>query len=113
MTNDPHREEFESFLPKSRKDRLEEESKKRKQKFAQGCLEGYKLLEEFGGECIQGIGRKKAVETLNRMIGYFIQNEEYEKCSVIKKIHFKTFGSYPSPIFINFEAELEETEDHE
>jgi hypothetical protein len=36
------------------------------------------------------------------MLGYFIQIEEYEKCSVIKKVYNQTFKKDIVPIFPTF-----------
>ena len=41
-------------------------------------------------------------EIIDRMMGYFIQMEEYEKCTVIQKVYKQAFKEDTDPIFPKF-----------
>jgi len=75
--------------------------KVREKIFIDGCLEAYDLLELYGSLCItKGDSDQKLA--LNKMLGYFIQIEHYEKCSIIKKAYQEVFLEDPTPILPNF-----------
>ena len=100
-------EEFEDFMESiSDQDQkaTEEMIREKEKAFSEGCIEGYNLIKEYGTKAIDSTEKKEAEEALNRMIGYFIQIEHYEKCSDIQKIYRKVFKKDPTPIFPNFGA---------
>lgn len=78
--------------------------------FTDGCNEGYQFLKDHGKLCIDlAHSKDSARSALQRMLGYFIQIEQYEKCSIIKKVYRESFNDDPDPIFPNFRTDL----DHE
>lgn len=97
-------EEFEDFLQEERAREILEVTE-RELRFSQGCNEAYLLLERHGVECIDQRDPEESEEALNRMIGYFTQMEEYEKCSKIKEVYQQIFKKDPTPIFPNFYPE--------
>lgn len=70
--------------------------------FSEGCREGFDALVEDGEKCFKGKDKFTA-STIKRMLGYFIQTEEYEKCSILKVIFEKEFGITPTPVFPEFD----------
>jgi hypothetical protein len=69
--------------------------------FSEGCLEAYNLLELHGSLYLSKVDDQKLA--LNKMLGYFIQIEHYEKCSIIKKIYQEVFLEIPTPTLPNFQ----------
>lgn len=94
-------EEFEDYLQEA-KEESGRAIKEREIRFTQGCIEGYNLLQKHGIKCIDKKDSKEAEEAINRMLGYFIQIEDYEKCSVLKKVYKKAFKEDPTPVFPSF-----------
>ena len=70
--------------------------------FSEGCLETYNLLEIHGSQCLTKTDPDQKL-ALNKMLGYFIQIEHYEKCSLVKKIYQEVFKETPNPEFPNFQ----------
>lgn len=95
-------EDFEEYISSEDKRIVEEMIKEKEKAFSQGCRDGYKLIKDHGIKAIGKKDLKEAEEALNRMLGYFIQMEEYEKCSEIQAVYRKAFKREPSPIFPNF-----------
>jgi len=95
-------EEFEGFISEEQQKIVEKMIKEKEKAFSEGCREGYNLIKEHGREAIGKTDLPEAKEALNRMIGFFIQMEEYEKCSEIQKIYREVFKEETSPIFPNF-----------
>lgn len=95
-------EEFEEYISSEDRRIVQEMIREKEKAFSQGCREGFKLIEEHGKDAIENTDQKEAKEALNRMLGYFIQMEEYEKCSLIRKVYQETFKGDTSPIFPNF-----------
>ena len=95
-------EDFEDYIQDAEKHIIEKMIREKEKQFSQGCVEGYNLLKEHGKEAIEGTEKEEAMEALNRMLGYFIQLEEYEKCSYIQKIFEQTFKKETTPIFPKF-----------
>lgn len=95
-------EDFEDFIQDAEKHIIEKMIREREKQFSEGCMEGYKILKEHGRKAIKGTEKEEAMEALNRMIGYFIQIEEYEKCSDIQKIFKQEFKTETTPIFPKF-----------
>jgi len=69
-----------------------------RQQFIEGCLEAYELFEQGaqigevgpdGSECL----------AIRRILGFFIDAEEYEKCSLIKRILEEKFPGQTEPVF--------------
>lgn len=94
-------EEFEDYLQEAKED-SKRVTREREIRFTQGCIEGYNLLQKHGVKCIDSRDSGDAEEAINRMLGYFIQVEDYEKCSTIKKVYKKAFKKDPVPVFPNF-----------
>ena len=96
-------EDFEDYIQDEEREAITEMVRKHEEKFTQGCIEGYKLIEEYGVKCIDLVkDRESAEEALNRMLGYFTQIEHYEKCKRIKEVYVQAFQKEPNPIFPNF-----------
>ncbi len=67
--------------------------------FKKWCLEGYSILEEEG-LVINTEEEKESVNlALRRMLALFIDEEEYEKCHVIKKVLDANFKEDKSPLY--------------
>jgi hypothetical protein len=60
------------------------------------------LIQEHGKKALDLSDKESAQEACQRMLGYFIQVEEYEKCSVIQKVYNQAFEKEISPIFPTF-----------
>jgi hypothetical protein len=97
-------EDFEDYIQDAEKEIIEKMIREKEKQFSEGCVEGYNLLKEHGTEAIKGTEPEEAKEALNRMMGYFIQMEEYEKCSDIQKVYKKAFKQQTEPIFPKFLA---------
>lgn len=95
-------EEFEEFISEEQQKIVAKMIKEKEKAFSEGCREGYTLIKEHGREAIENTNLPEAKEALNRMMGFFIQMEEYEKCSEIQKIYIDIFKENTSPIFPNF-----------
>ena len=95
-------EDFEEYISSEDKKIVEEMIREKEKAFSQGCRDGYKLIKDHGVKAIGKTDLKEAEEALNRMLGYFIQMEEYEKCSEIQSVYRKVFKREPSPIFPSF-----------
>lgn len=96
-------EDFEDYIRERERAEEEKERKEMIKGFSLACEEGYKLIEDHGSECIASRdGREEAQRALNRMLGYFIQTEEYEKCSKIKSVYLEVFRKDPKPELPNF-----------
>jgi hypothetical protein len=99
-------EDFEE-IQDVEKEILERMVREREKIFTEGCNEGYELIKEHGSSCIDLADLDSAKSALQRMLGYFIQVEQYEKCSVIKKVFVEYFKTDPEPIFPNFDPTLD------
>lgn len=96
-------EDFEDYIREREREEDEKERKEMIKVFSQACEEGYTLIEDHGSECIPSKeGKKEAQRALNRMLGHFIQMEEYEKCSKIKSVYLEVFQKDPKPELPNF-----------
>jgi hypothetical protein len=60
------------------------------------------LIEQHGKKALALSDKESSQEACQRMLGYFIQIEEYEKCSVLQKVYNQTFKKGISPIFPTF-----------
>lgn len=67
--------------------------------FKKWCLEGYSLLEEEGLIINTEEEKESANLALRRMLALFIDEEEYEKCFVIKKVLDDNFEEDKSPLY--------------
>ena len=63
------------------------------------CNEAYSLLQEQGLKAKTEKGKEQANLALRRMLALFIDQEEYEKCILLKEILDKNFGSGSLPLF--------------
>ena len=95
-------EDFEDYIQDAEKEIIEKMIREKEKQFSEGCIEGYNLLKEHGKEAVEGAEPDQAKEALNRMMGYFIQMEEYEKCSDIQKVYKQVFKGETEPIFPKF-----------
>jgi hypothetical protein len=71
----------------------------RKDDFVSYCSHGFDLLEKaaVSGTDIKSI--REANTAMRRMLGFFVDQEEFEKCSVIKGLLQKHFPGNTEPIF--------------
>ena len=95
-------EDFEDYIQDTEKEIIEQMIREKEKQFSEGCIDGYELISEHGAGAIKGTDPEAAKEALNRMTGYFIQMEEYEKCTVIQKVYREAFRSEAEPIFPKF-----------
>ena len=95
-------EDFEDYIQGTEKEIIEQMIREKEKQFSEGCVDGYELIIEHGAGAIKGTDPEVAKEALNRMTGYFIQMEEYEKCTVIQKVYREAFRSEAEPIFPKF-----------
>ena len=87
--------EFENY----KRAQLEES----KQVFIQGCYEAYDLLVSRGPEVLQQTGTHEIQKAINRMTQLFLLNEDYERCSYLKryvKDYMPEFEITPDPSVI-------------
>ena len=69
-----------------------------KAQFVVWCNEGYEMLKE--GSVLEKVADKEEANlAMRRMLGLFIDNEEYEKCQFIKKSLDKHFPGETEPLF--------------
>ena len=95
-------EDFEDYIQDAEREIIDKMIREKEKQFSEGCVEGYNLLKEHGAEAVEGTEPDQAKEALNRMMGYFIQMEEYEKCAVIRKVYKQAFKEDTDPIFPKF-----------
>jgi hypothetical protein len=92
-------EDFEEMIQRGERYR-ENLREEREREFIKACEECYQMIEELGVKCVGMQGDTKTLmEALNKVMGYFIQIEEYEKCVPIKKVYQEAFKKDPTPIF--------------
>jgi len=70
-----------------------------KEIFADYCNEAYSVLLEVKKKEIRVSQFKDANLALRRMLGLFIDQEEYEKCAFLKKFLDENFEGNNDPIF--------------
>ena len=95
-------EDFDQEFTFDEKELIDQMIREKEKQFSQGCQEGYLLIEQHGKKALDLSDKESAQEACQRMLGYFIQIEEYEKCSVIKKVYNQTFEKDIVPIFPTF-----------
>lgn len=96
-------EDFEEMIRRGEQQFQEDLRAERIEEFIGACEEGYKMIEDHGVECVDSKGETDEVKrALNRMLGYFIHLEEYEKCFKIKSVYLEVFRKEPSPEIPNF-----------
>lgn len=72
--------------------------------FKTWCHEGYSLLEADGLVITNDEEKESAYLALRRMLALFIDEEEYEKCQVVKRVLDENFEEDKSPLFDYKEA---------
>ncbi len=95
-------EEFEDYLQETEREISDQMILEMEKRFTEGCIEGYRMIRDHGPKCIDRSELDSAMEALNRMMGYFIRIEHYEKCTVVKEVYQKVFKKDPEPIFPDF-----------
>ena len=95
-------EDFDQEFTFDEKELIDQMIREKEKQFSQGCQEGYLLIEQHGKKALDLSDKESAQEACQRMLGYFIQIEEYEKCSTIKNVYEQTFKKDISPIFPTF-----------
>jgi hypothetical protein len=95
-------EDFDSEFAFDEQELIDQLIREKEKQFSQGCQEGYLLIQEHGKKALDLSDKESAQEACRRMLGYFIQVEEYEKCSVIQKVYNQAFKKVISPIFPTF-----------
>lgn len=90
-------EEYEDHYYDPREvEKLEREAAKNQ--FAEWCNEGYEMLSQKMS--LTDVAEKdEAHMAMRRMLGYFIDEEEYEKCRVIKTVLDTNFPGNTAPLF--------------
>lgn len=95
-------EDFDQEFTFDEKELIDQMIKEKEKQFSQGCQEGYLLIEQHGRKALDLTDKGSAQEACARMLGYFIQVEEYEKCTVLQKVYKQTFKKDIVPIFPTF-----------
>jgi N12 class adenine-specific DNA methylase len=95
-------EDFDQEFTFDEKELIDQMIKEKEKQFSQGCQEGYLLIEQHGKKALDLTDKESAQEACARMLGYFIQVEEYEKCTVLQKVYKQTFKKDIVPIFPTF-----------
>lgn len=96
-------EDLEDLIRRGEERFQQELQEERIKEFKEACEEGYQMLENHGTECIpKEDGIESARRALDKMLGYFISLEEYEKCSKIKSVYLEAFKKEPEPETPNF-----------
>ena len=95
-------EDFDQEFTFDEKEIIDQMIKEKEKQFSQGCQEGYLLIEQHGKKALDLTDKESAQEACARMLGYFIQVEEYEKCTVLQKVYKQTFKKDIVPIFPTF-----------
>jgi phosphosulfolactate synthase (CoM biosynthesis protein A) len=95
-------EDFDQEFAFDEQELIDQLIREKEKQFSEGCQEGYLLIQEHGKKALDLSDKESAQEACRRMLGYFIQVEEYEKCSVIQKVYNQAFKKVISPIFPTF-----------
>ena len=95
-------EDFDSEFAFDEQELIDQLIREKEKQFSEGCQEGYLLIQEHGREALDLTDKESAQEACRGMLGYFIQVEEYEKCTVLQKVYKQTFKKEISPIFPTF-----------
>jgi hypothetical protein len=78
---------------------LEQRFQLAKKRFEEGCNEAYELLCQASPELfIRETNKSQTKEALNKMLWFFIEQEEFEKCAKIKSVYIQAFGKSPNPV---------------
>lgn len=78
-------------------DLLEKRDRLIEKRFIEGCNEAYDMIVRSDIDVILESNHEKTREALNKMLWYFIGQEEFEKCSTIKNFYLRLFGELPNP----------------
>ncbi len=95
-------EDFDQEFTFEDREIIDQMIREKEKQFSDGCQEGYLLIQEHGREALDLTDKESAQEACARMLGYFIQIEEYEKCTVLQKVYKQTFKKDVVPIFPTF-----------
>jgi hypothetical protein len=95
-------EDFDSEFAFDEQELIDQLIREKEKQFSEGCQEGYLLIQEHGKKALDLSDKESAQEACRRMLGYFIQVEEYEKCTVLQKVYKQAFKKEISPIFPTF-----------
>ena len=95
-------EDFDQEFTFEDREIIDQMIREKEKQFSNGCQEGYLLIQEHGREALDLTDKESAQEACRRMLGYFIQVEEYEKCTVLQKVYKQTFKKDIVPIFPTF-----------
>lgn len=95
-------EDFDPEFAFDEQEIIDQMIREKEKQFSHGCQEGYLLITQHGKKALDLADKESAQEACRRMIGYFIQVEEYEKCSTIQKVYKQAFKKEISPIFPTF-----------
>ena len=95
-------EDFDQEFTFDEKELIDQMIREKEKQFSNGCQEGYLLIEQHGKKALDLTDKESAQEACARMLGYFIQVEEYEKCTVLQKVYKQTFKKDIVPIFPTF-----------
>jgi hypothetical protein len=95
-------EDFDQEFTFEDREIIDQMIREKEKQFSNGCQEGYLLIQEHGREALDLTDKESAQEACRRMLGYFIQIEEYEKCTVLQKVYKQTFKKDVVPIFPTF-----------
>jgi len=95
-------EDFDQEFTFEDREIIDQMIREKEKQFSQGCQEGYLLIQEHGKKALDLSDKESAQEACQRMLGYFIQIEEYEKCTVLQNVYRQAFKKEISPNFQTF-----------
>lgn len=78
---------------------VETDNKELQTTLIQWCNEAYDLLQQEGLKLTTKEDKEQARLAMRRMLGLFIEEEEYEKCILVKQILEKNFKGDVTPLF--------------
>jgi hypothetical protein len=91
-----HEEDHDYFLDPEELENIHREAARLQ--FIEWCHEGYSMLSK-NMELTEVADKTEANLAMRRMLGFFIDEEEYEKCKVIKCSLDSNFPGNTTPLF--------------
>ena len=83
-----------------------QELEAQKDEFIRGCYEAYDLLTSQGAKALEDGNLPSIANAINRMLAYFLIEEDYERCDFLKKFINEHMPEYQVEPDTNVEKEL-------
>lgn len=77
-----------------------------KKEFIKGCYDAYDLLTSQGVKALEDGNLPDIANAINRMLAYFLLEEDYERCNFLKKFIHEHMSEYDVQPDENVEKEL-------